>query len=331
MAIEETVIATYDDVKFIQSTTPMTQANWQEYFGTALESGVYSGFEQRNYIGNSSYSNGKRLITDGCVVANGIYAKIQTNDGYTDIGAFPSGVVDRLIVVRVYYGSETAELVQKTGLADVSTGIPSQSYLCQRELMYLSFDESRNCVRNNDYYEIPIFYQGGSSTFLSEGKDLRRMVYRSTRKPTQDTNNTGILNPESNVLLLKGNDHIVLTTAGTYKVFVDNIDQPFDAMIHYGSGSVLTYTFEFSQYPFSNNFFATYASSNRQSSSGNWVMDYRSNVLLNTATSGKSVLTCNDSQYGIVRVSYAGINYKVPSSHYYSQSYLVEKLAYSQS
>ena len=325
--MQESVVATFNNVKFIRSTTSMTQANWQEYFGNAIQSGVYSGLEQRNYNGSTVYTNGRRLITDGVVFANGIYAKLETEDGYTDIGAFPSGVVDRMIVVRVYYGSETAELVQKTGLAEVSTGIPAQDYLCQHELMNLTFDESRNCVRNSEYYEIPIFYQGRTSTFLSEGKDLRRMVCRDTRKPAQDTNNTGIKSPESNVILLKGNDNVRLTTAGTYKVYVDSVDQPFDAMIYYGTGSVDTYTFEFSQYPFSNNDIATYASSKRQGSNGNWSMDYVSDQFLNESTSGKSILTCSGAKTGIVRVSYAGI--RSQSSTSASQEYLVEKYAYA--
>lgn len=325
--MQESVVATFNDVKFIRSTTPMTQANWQEYFGNAIQSGVYSGLEQRNYNGSTVYTNGRRLITDGVVFANGIYAKLETEDGYTDIGAFPSGVVDRMIVVRVYYGSETAELVQKTGLAEVSTGTPAQDYLCQRELMKLTFDESRNCIRNTEYYEIPVFYQGKTSTFLSEGKDLRRMICRDTRKPAQDTNNTGIKSPESNVILLKGNDHVRLTTAGTYKVYVDSVDQPFDAMIHYGNGSAFTYTFEFSTFPFSNNDIATYQSSNRQTSSGNYWDSFCSDKSLDKSTTGKCILTCSGALEGIVRVSYAG--FSSLSATGATQTYLVEQYAYA--
>ena len=181
--MNESVISSFENVKFIQGLTPMTQENWQSYFGSAIKSGVYNGLAPKS----TSQSPTSIRITDGDVFANGIQARLETQDGYTDIGSMiNTGLEDRLICVRVHFSSETAQLIQKTNVSDIPSSVPQDgmdTYFANT-LAKLIADESYLCTRNSSYYDIPIFYQSKYSSWVDRGRDLRRKVELTPSKLT---------------------------------------------------------------------------------------------------------------------------------------------------
>ena len=53
--MQETVIATGTDVKFIGGVTPMTQENWQAYFSTFHKNGIIGTNDFKQGSASSSY------------------------------------------------------------------------------------------------------------------------------------------------------------------------------------------------------------------------------------------------------------------------------------
>jgi len=139
-----TVVATGTDVKFIGSMTPMTQTNWQNYFGMLHKTGIIDGL---------LLDASRNRLTDGSVIVNGLIAKIETDNGYTSITGPTSDEVDALFLVRVYLKQEKVELVRKTGIA---AGASDQD--CADVVISMIQDESSYCDRNDDYYEIALGY-----------------------------------------------------------------------------------------------------------------------------------------------------------------------------
>ena len=187
--MEEAVIATFNDVKFIEGETFLTQENWQGYFAPTIKNGVYEGLEPRNYLGSTTYTNGRIFVTDGIVFANGICAKIETADGYTDFGTCPTtGTHDRLICVRVYFDSQTAQLIQKTNVMKIPEGGTNYKYYSAYAIRTFAHDESYKMDRNNTYWDIPIFYQGTQDLeWTSKGIDLRRIINKEQEIDPVDT------------------------------------------------------------------------------------------------------------------------------------------------
>lgn len=222
----ESIIATYDNVKFIEGVTEMTQDNWQSYFSPVIQNGVYSGLEFQQYGSSSSITF---RITDGIAYVNGIRAELHTPEGYTDIGAwYESGDPDAFFCLRVYFDQEKAEIIKKTGIVDLVTQTVSDDfYKYTYTLGYFLQDESYQCERNFTYYEIPLMYFGMSATFLRYGRDLRRMIKIdgkrefNPRVPCVYTNNYD---------LLKSNN--VNTNLSFY---IDVINPPDNAIIMAGS------------------------------------------------------------------------------------------------
>ena len=246
--MEEVVLATFNNVKFIEGVSKMTQENWQSYFSSVIPNGVYSGLEPRNYIGTTQYSSGNIFITDGEVFANGIYAKITTPEGYTDIGVVPASITtirDRFICIRVYFDTEQAELIAKYNIApeaDTSSSAPelyqSQDWLFQIQGRYFVDDESYCCERTSRYWELPIFYQ--STRFLpwssyesaySRGIDLRRMITLNKTKIFNE-NMPGLL-PETSGYFISGDNKIDLY----YGYIFSNPVNPPDNATFYCDGS----------------------------------------------------------------------------------------------
>ena len=142
--MEETIISTVNDVKFIENETRMTQSNWQKYFGKLFPSGVIEGL--------GKYSNNEsNHIKDGTAIANGIMAKIETDDGYTAIDV-PSGTYDYFVCLRIHFSTEQADLVLKTNIA------PEENRQYLTELCKFTQDDSYCCSRTTEYYELPIVY-----------------------------------------------------------------------------------------------------------------------------------------------------------------------------
>ena len=194
--MEETIIETFDDVKFIQGATKMNQTNWQNYFGTMLPNGIYEGLLVQDYYGLNEngypitmwdYPN---IITDGSVFVNGLLAQIRTEDGYTEIGNTTANT-DRFICVRVYLKEEKAQIVQKTGIAEYDSTRVNYNINTLHELDKFVFDETYCCDRNEYYWDIPIFYQVPydltTPYILSDGRSLRRTV---------NLNRTPVHNPD---------------------------------------------------------------------------------------------------------------------------------------
>ena len=138
----DTIVSSGTNVKFIGATTPMTQANWQDYFGTLHKSGVLEGFGVIN--GN---------VYDGAAIVNGIIAKIVTELGYTPFTPPSDQEIDALILIRVYLKQQKVELIRRTGIA---AGSSYQN--CADVIVNLIQNEDAYCTRNDDYYEMTLGY-----------------------------------------------------------------------------------------------------------------------------------------------------------------------------
>lgn len=184
--MEESVIATFDDVKFIEGLTKMTQANWQKYFGTILPNGVYEGLNRKvepQYGTSLPYQ-----LNDGVLLANGILASIETENGYTEIqpiyGAGTTGIMDKFICARVFFNDETVELIQKTNVSGASMDDTDETINAKflSTVMEFSHDESYCCERNDSFWDIPLLYRtrftknGNTYYWFNEGLDLSRNV-----------------------------------------------------------------------------------------------------------------------------------------------------------
>lgn len=228
----ESIVATYDNVKFIEGVSKLTQDNWQSYFSHVIQNGVYSGLEFQQQVNTSSIMF---HITDGIAFVNGIMAELHTADGYTDIGSwYETGNKDAFYCLRVYLNQEKAEIVKKTDIIDsVTASVPDDFYLYTYALGYFLQDESYQCARNNTYYDIPLMYFGMYATFLRFGRDLRRMV-----KP----DGTREINPKNPCVyanfynLVRSNNVYAVGTAGT-SYYIDSVNLPDDAIIVAGSSS----------------------------------------------------------------------------------------------
>lgn len=224
--MEESVIATFDNVKFIEGETLMTQGNWQEYFSQVIPNGVYSGFDIRNYVGATAYSNGRRIITDGVVFVNGIYAKIETDNGYTDIGTIPDstgGTNNRFVCVRVYFAQEKAQIVSKNNI--------STSGSFASTVMNFFNDESYNCTRNIEYWDIPLFFQTEDDSMFDQGVDLRRFAKKQEIQINPDY---GIKNPYSHVVGISGGNTYTFTNidpTAKLHVYFDVVNPPKHARL----------------------------------------------------------------------------------------------------
>ena len=244
---DSTVLATFSDVKFIEGVTKLTQANWQQYFSASIPNGIYSGLEPRAYIGNTSFSNGRRVISDGEVIVNGIYAKLETREGYTDIGIVPTTARDRFICVRISFEEETVQLIAKYDIApeEINDGQHDPLYNDQNKLYnlvasYFISDESYQCERNSSYWELPVLYQSRPiidghtyETTYGEGLDLRRHVYKYTEKK-ENNPYPGFLpsSVDANKHFLSGHNNIGIELSGTHYVYIDPVNPPDDALIY---------------------------------------------------------------------------------------------------
>lgn len=211
--MDESVLASFSEVNFIEGSTYLTQQNWQEYFSPVIKNGIYEGLEPRNYITSTAFTNGRRIITDGTVFANGICAKISTSNGYTDIGTLPSGARDRFICVRVYFDSQTAELIQKTNIipeltpTETQWGSVTASYLHHYyALNRFERYEDYCCDRNDLYWDIPILYQTPINTAYSEGVDLRRLIKHNSTE-IMNPSYTGLQRIPDNSYIISGSNH----------------------------------------------------------------------------------------------------------------------------
>ena len=158
----ETLIATVDNVKFINGVTEMNQANWQEYFASQFRNRIIDGL-------TPSASSSGISVADGSVIVNGIYAKTAFTNGSVSLSY--SGY-DAFVCLRVYLNEERVELVEKYNIAASST-----SQNIQTEAGNFMADESYQCTRNDTIYEIPIIYAG--KDYFSSGVDLRKFGVRS--------------------------------------------------------------------------------------------------------------------------------------------------------
>lgn len=231
----ESIIATFDDVKFVEGVTKMTQNNWQKYFKSAIPNGVYSGLEFKNSQNASKYYN----FLDGIAFVNGMMAEISTPDGYTDLGAITPSASDAFFCLRIYFDREQAELVQKTDIYTDISRWNDNYYKYMNTLGYLEKQEDYECERNLTYYEIPLFYivSGWSNGPLSSGIDLRRMI-----KPDQSRK----LNPRvpciySNYSTLLSSNNIYTVSSDT-TFYIDAINLPNDAIIVNTSRSSVSVT-----------------------------------------------------------------------------------------
>ena len=246
--MNETVFATLNDVKFIQGATKLTQPNWQAYFGAALPNGVYKGLKCSNYFDGAPPATDPRYLTDGIVFANGIMAEIKTDDGYTNLGPVSSSDHDRFVCLRVFFGEEKAQIVFKTGIATYSSTQLTYNNNTFDEMVKFIDDESHCCSRNDNYYDIPLFYSTNSSnsTWLVNGRDLRRII-DPTAVRLQDPNISGYY---GSAVPVSGQNNYTYK-ASTVPVYMDTLNCPNGATY-----SVLGYssamTLKLGMYPFCN-------------------------------------------------------------------------------
>lgn len=170
--MQETVIETFDDVKFIEGVTKMNQENWQAYFSAGFPNGIYEGFT--HYM--ATLSNPGRIY-DGTAFVNGLCVEIKTDDGYTE---YPyESATDRFFCLRINIGNGTAQLIVKTEIAS-----DYKDTTISTEIGKFIADESYCCERNDLVYDLPLWYLGPTTATITttvnnlfgRGFDLRRMV-----------------------------------------------------------------------------------------------------------------------------------------------------------
>lgn len=147
--MQETVVKTGTNVKFIGSTTKMTQANWQDYFKV---------FKKTGFVGIDSFKVETAVLNypriyDGAVMVNGILAKYETDDGFFYSTKPTQSEIDALFCVRVYLQEEKIEIVRKTGLA---AGTSYQN--CADVIVNLIQNEDAYCTRNDTYFDVAFCY-----------------------------------------------------------------------------------------------------------------------------------------------------------------------------
>ena len=157
----ENILATYDNVKFIEGKTKLTQPNWQSYFGASIPNGVFSGLELRQQDQGVTLNY---YVMDGVAFVNGIKAELSTAQGYTDIGQlYIADDKDCFVCLRVYFGSEKAELIRKDHIIDGITEYTSSDYYKYTwALGKFIQDEAYQCERGNNYWDIPLYYRGNA-------------------------------------------------------------------------------------------------------------------------------------------------------------------------
>lgn len=249
--MQESVIATFNDVQFIQGVTPMTQANWQEYFGTTLKSGIYSGFGQGVKRDGTIIPH---VIYDGVAIANGIRAEIETELGYTDIGFLDAygDVLDRFICLRIHFLSETAELIKKESIAEKAYTSEQTNEMLMRTMLQFEYDESYMCTRNNQYYDIPLFYQAKYGTWLFLGRDLRRIINSDPIYTLNPIKNDFHKAAQSEYKLVSGANYYSADLDPTY-IFPDTVDVTKMAVLTIETQSK-TREIRLSKIPYLNNF-----------------------------------------------------------------------------
>lgn len=238
--MNESVIATYDDVKFIQGVTKMNQNNWQDYFGNALKTGVYSGFDPNFQV---MYRNSGYALNDGILFANGIFIKIETDDGYTLFEPLAVANSDRFVCARVNFDTGNVELVQKTGIADFSgaSSADAKQVVLMKTLMEFEHDEAYCCRRDSAAWEIPLFYSASAwvngsgsdvSAWLNQGADLTRRPNMDKKYIRATVSGAGDDPNRIQRMPITGNNTYYVPSAGTdIIIFPDTVNPANGAMV----------------------------------------------------------------------------------------------------
>ena len=244
----EAIIATFDDVKFIEGVTKMTQSNWQGYFGSVIPDGVYSGLEFQQI--NNSYSSYYHL-TDGVAFVNGLMAVLKTNDGYTDIGRwYATSEKDAFFCLRIYLKDQKAEVIKKVGILDTiteqATNEPTKFMWALGKFLA---NEAYQCDRDELIWDVPLIYFGYN--LLNYGRDLRRMV-KPNGKPEINPRNPNLFSNRSS--LVSSNNVYTATADATY--YLDTVNFPNEAIILNDSESQISVKLCLNQYL--NDFYTNY-------------------------------------------------------------------------
>ena len=311
--MDESVLASFSEVNFIEGSTFLTQQNWQEYFGSVIPNGVYSGLEPRDYIGNTSYTDGRIFISDGVVVVNGLCAKVSTILGYTDIGTVPSTARDRFICIRVYFDEQRAELVAKYDIAPAEisgSGVPVEwqnyEFLYQVQVGYFIDNESYCCERNSSFWELPILYQtkkyrsdGADITRYSQGIDLRRVQSLDRAKQFNPVF-PGVRNIYANKYFIAGNDKLSIDTFSDNKAYIyfDPINVPDGATIFISPNNSARQIF----------FKPCWNILNQYSDVGS--SSYSYNVCFHDGDSTSTDITINSNTYGWYKITFLNNLYR---------------------
>lgn len=238
----ESVISTTTNVKFIESATKMTQENWQAYFGAALPNGIYKGFGLQY---NST--SGPISFDAGTAFANGVLANVATATTFS--ASVSDSDIDRFFCLRIYFGEEKAQIIAKTGIA-ASTADSS----IVAEFDKFAANEAYNCTRNDDYYEIPLFYQGPDSGHYHWGFDLRRIIekQRDLRNDPDIIESDSFGATDAHQICSNHKYAIMLGLNGTSEsiCYLDPVNIPDGAAIRVMGGSAQK-TFSFSSFPWS--------------------------------------------------------------------------------
>lgn len=222
-------IETFTDcVKFIQGVTKLNQTNWQTYFGGALPNGLYEGLMVQNFYGSNLNT---WVLTDGKAIVNGLLVDIKTDAGYTDIGTCTAqGIKDRFICLRVYLKEEKAQIYQVSNIATWSSTLSTWNQNCFDKMQYMLNHEDAYCTRNNDYYDLPLFYgcDETSTYWLSEGRNLGRYV-KPNKQIEQDPRLYGINDSTAKGVLISGRNNYSFRGTENY-LYMDTLDHPDGAI-----------------------------------------------------------------------------------------------------
>lgn len=225
--MNESTILTFDDVKFIGGETKLTQPNWQDYFGNALVNGVYSGLDANL---NQIRSAGRYVINDGVIFVNGMMGKIETENGYTDLGWGED--IDEFYCARMNFQNGTVDLVKKTGIADTSgastTAAKNLAYL--KTLMEFEYDESYCCTRDVSVWDIPLLYRAAYSC-LNKGVDLTRRHNAEKKIIYLSDSSTGGVPERLDNMSMSANNAYYFNGRYVRNAFVDTVNPPNGATL----------------------------------------------------------------------------------------------------
>lgn len=219
-------LKTLDDIMFVQGETPMTQENWQKYFGGVLPNGIYEGFAPSTSQGDKPVDG----ITAGVAVYNGLVYRMANR--FAVDRDVPESNGYRLISLRIYPDTGVAKLVETRGNAPVSsdeTILNGIIEMTQNPVFYgMDYDQ-------NSYVDYRLVYQGHKNSLYMAGVDLRQPAFmRNGQFPTRWRTYWNGYQSSYSGIILSGNEVRNLVSPRTdwaLEVWFDPVNPPDNARL----------------------------------------------------------------------------------------------------